>query len=222
MSVPGYKIADVSDTLTGVAADLVLRGKGSALAQALSLNPTFITLGIIGNDILTAGGAGFLLDGVTATPLRPFHRQVQLRRGGLEGDRPDRSLSRDAGHASDTARHHAAPGRSRIPRPTAPDRRRVDGPASRARATLAPARRARLSAARRNARHARSERSAGGPGRKVAARSSDSAFRARSPRHFPSAASPCPTAASRLPRPSTSASCSIPTRSPQSISGSRT
>ena len=72
MSVPGYKIADVSDTVTGGAADLVLRGQGTALAQALSLNPTFITLGIIGNDILTAGGAGFLLDGVTATPLSVF------------------------------------------------------------------------------------------------------------------------------------------------------
>jgi hypothetical protein len=72
VSVPGYKIADISDTLTGGAADLVLRGKGTALTQALSLNPTFITLGIIGNDILTAGGAGFLLDGVTATPLPVF------------------------------------------------------------------------------------------------------------------------------------------------------
>jgi hypothetical protein len=74
MSVPGYKIADISDKLTdgGGVADLVLRGKGSQLQQALSLNPTFITLGIIGNDILTAGGAGFLLDGVTATPLPLF------------------------------------------------------------------------------------------------------------------------------------------------------
>ena len=74
MSVPGYKIADVSDKLTdgGGVADLVLRGKGSQLQQALSLNPTFITLGIIGNDILTAAGAGFLLDGVTATPLPLF------------------------------------------------------------------------------------------------------------------------------------------------------
>ena len=74
VSVPGYKIADVSDKLTdgGGVADLILRGKGSALTQALSLNPTFITLGIIGNDILTAGGAGFLLDGVTATPLPLF------------------------------------------------------------------------------------------------------------------------------------------------------
>jgi hypothetical protein len=72
LSVPGYKIADISDTLTGGAADLVLRGKGTALTQALSLNPTFITLGIIGNDILTAGGAGFLMDGVTATPLAAF------------------------------------------------------------------------------------------------------------------------------------------------------
>jgi hypothetical protein len=74
LSVPGYKIADVSDKLTdgGGITDLILRGKGSELQQALSLNPTFITVGIIGNDILTAGGAGFLLDGVTATPLAAF------------------------------------------------------------------------------------------------------------------------------------------------------
>lgn len=74
LSVPGYKIVDVSDKLTdgGGIADLVLRGMGSAQSQALALNPDFITLGIIGNDILTAGGAGFLLDGVTATPLPVF------------------------------------------------------------------------------------------------------------------------------------------------------
>jgi hypothetical protein len=74
LSVPGFKIADVSDKLTdnGGIADLVLRGLGSAQNQALSLNPNFITLGIIGNDILTAGGAAFLLDGVTATPLPVF------------------------------------------------------------------------------------------------------------------------------------------------------
>jgi hypothetical protein len=76
LSIPGAKAADVSDVKSsadGLAlADLVLRGKGSELQQALSLNPTFITLGIIGNDILTAGGAGFLLDGVTATPLPVF------------------------------------------------------------------------------------------------------------------------------------------------------
>ena len=74
LSVPGFKIADVSDKLTdsGGVADLILRGLGSAQNQALSLNPNFITLGIIGNDILTAGGAGFLLDGVTATPLAVF------------------------------------------------------------------------------------------------------------------------------------------------------
>ena len=52
LSVPGYKIADVSDKLTdgGGAADLVLRGKGSALSQALSLSPTFVTLSVIVND----------------------------------------------------------------------------------------------------------------------------------------------------------------------------
>jgi hypothetical protein len=72
LSVPGFKIADVSDTVSGGLADVVLRGKGSALNQALSLNPTFITLTIVGNDILPAPGAGFLLDGVTATPLALF------------------------------------------------------------------------------------------------------------------------------------------------------
>jgi hypothetical protein len=72
LSVPGFKIADVSDTTSGGLADVILRGKGSALSQALSLNPTFISLTIVGNDILTAAGAGFLLDGVTATPLALF------------------------------------------------------------------------------------------------------------------------------------------------------
>ncbi|MDQ2969704.1 MAG: hypothetical protein M3R34_01065 [Acidobacteriota bacterium] len=74
LSVPGYKIADVSDKATdsGGIADVVLRGKGTALDQALGLNPTFITLGIIGNDILTVGGAAFLQDGVTATPMPVF------------------------------------------------------------------------------------------------------------------------------------------------------
>ncbi|HYR45732.1 MAG TPA: hypothetical protein VER78_01910, partial [Thermoanaerobaculia bacterium] len=76
LSIPGAKAGDVIDVKTSAdgldLADLVLRGKGSQLAQALSLNPSFITLGIIGNDILTVGSAGFLLDGVTATPLAAF------------------------------------------------------------------------------------------------------------------------------------------------------
>ena len=86
LSIPGAKAGDVSDLKSSAdppsgtcaacastaLADLVLRGKGSQLTQALSLNPTFITLGIIGNDILAAGGAGFLMDGVTATPLAVF------------------------------------------------------------------------------------------------------------------------------------------------------
>jgi hypothetical protein len=86
LAIPNSKAGDVSGVTSSAdppsatcaacgslaLADLVLRGKGSQLTQALSLNPTFITLGIVGNDILTAGGAGFLLDGVTATPLAVF------------------------------------------------------------------------------------------------------------------------------------------------------
>ncbi len=88
LSIPGAKAGDVSNVKTsadGLAlADLVLRGKGSELTQALSLNPTFVTLGIIGNDILTAGGAGFLLDGVTATPLPLFTANYNAVASGLK------------------------------------------------------------------------------------------------------------------------------------------
>jgi hypothetical protein len=76
LSVPGFKIADVSDTVSDATgrtlANLVLRGQGTALNQALSLNPTFITLGLIGNDILPAEGAALFLDGVTVTPLAAY------------------------------------------------------------------------------------------------------------------------------------------------------
>lgn len=87
LSVPGFTIADVSDKLTdgGGLADLVLRGKGSQLAQALSLNPTFITLGIIGNDILNAAGAGILLDVATATPLAVYTAKYNSVAAALKG-----------------------------------------------------------------------------------------------------------------------------------------
>jgi hypothetical protein len=92
LSVPGFKIADVSDTLTdnGGLADLVLRGQGSALDQALALDPDFVMVSIVGNDILTAGGAGFLLDGVTATPLPVFTTKYNavaaaLKKSGRNG-----------------------------------------------------------------------------------------------------------------------------------------
>lgn len=87
LSVPGFKIADVSDKLTdgGGAADLVLRGKGSALNQALSLNPTFVSLTIVGNDILPAAGAALLLDGVTATPLALFTSKYNAVAAALKG-----------------------------------------------------------------------------------------------------------------------------------------
>ena len=89
LSVPGFKIADVSDKLTdgGGAADLILRGKGSQVTQALSLNPTFITLGIVVNDILTAVGAGFILDGVTATPLALYTAKYNAVAASLKGSR---------------------------------------------------------------------------------------------------------------------------------------
>lgn len=66
LGIPGIVLADVlasTNTATSYSKspfiDLVLRGKGTALAQAQSLTPTFITLWIGNNDVLgfaTSGG----------------------------------------------------------------------------------------------------------------------------------------------------------------------
>jgi lysophospholipase L1-like esterase len=68
LSIPGATVGDVitlngTQPVTGTAtsfAQLVLRGKGTEVQQALSLNPTFIAVWIGGNDVL-----GALLNGST-------------------------------------------------------------------------------------------------------------------------------------------------------------
>jgi lysophospholipase L1-like esterase len=75
LGIPGAVTSDLTDTVTSSSNpffDIVLRGQGTAVEQALSLNPTFMTVEIGPNDILNAVGAGLLLDGVTATPLNVF------------------------------------------------------------------------------------------------------------------------------------------------------
>jgi lysophospholipase L1-like esterase len=55
--------------------DLILRGKGTAIAQGISLRPDFITLWIGNNDVLGAAVRGAAIDGVTLTPA-PVFRQL--------------------------------------------------------------------------------------------------------------------------------------------------
>jgi GDSL-like Lipase/Acylhydrolase len=80
MSVPGATSVDVATTLTGGLHDLILRGRGTQLAQAAGLRPTFVTIGFVaGNDVLGAVLRGRAVDGVTMVPLaatRAAYQQI--------------------------------------------------------------------------------------------------------------------------------------------------
>lgn len=74
MAVPGADVHDVVATVTdnGGLHDLILRGKGTQLQQALALQPTFVTLWIGNNDVLGAALSGRVIEGVTITPVAQF------------------------------------------------------------------------------------------------------------------------------------------------------
>jgi lysophospholipase L1-like esterase len=72
LGVPGSTSVDCLSTTSGGAHDLVLRGLGTAVQQAMALKPTFITLWIGNNDVLGAAIAGEAVDGVTLTPTATF------------------------------------------------------------------------------------------------------------------------------------------------------
>ncbi|HWW95780.1 MAG TPA: SGNH/GDSL hydrolase family protein, partial [Vicinamibacteria bacterium] len=72
LGVPGATSIDCLTTTSGGAHDLVLRGLGTAVQQAVALKPTFITLWIGNNDVLGAAISGEAVDGVTLTPTATF------------------------------------------------------------------------------------------------------------------------------------------------------
>jgi lysophospholipase L1-like esterase len=74
LAVPGATVNDALNTLTdaGGSHDLVLRGRGTQVQQALSLGPTAITLWIGNNDVLGAAVRGRVVEGVTITPAATF------------------------------------------------------------------------------------------------------------------------------------------------------
>jgi lysophospholipase L1-like esterase len=78
----GVPAANVSDLLTRVTDgggfhDLILRGRGTALAQGLSLKPTMVTLWIGSYDLLGAVVSGRAIEGVTLTPVASFKAAFQ-------------------------------------------------------------------------------------------------------------------------------------------------
>ena len=79
LGVPGADAQDVVATVTGGLHDLVLRGQGTQLQQALALRPTFVTVWVGNNDVLGAATSGRVIDDVTLTTaarFEPAFRQI--------------------------------------------------------------------------------------------------------------------------------------------------
>jgi lysophospholipase L1-like esterase len=72
LAVPGATSVDVVTRTTGGFHDVILRGRGTQLQQAVALAPTFVTLWIGSNDVLGAVTSGQAIDGVTMVPLAAF------------------------------------------------------------------------------------------------------------------------------------------------------
>jgi lysophospholipase L1-like esterase len=79
LSIPNTTAADLvsrpSDS--GGMHDVVLRGRGTALAQAMGLKPTLVTIWIGNDEILNAVRRGRAVEGVTLTPAATFRFNFQ-------------------------------------------------------------------------------------------------------------------------------------------------
>jgi hypothetical protein len=85
LSVPGFDVSDVIRTVTGNALiDIILRGQGPALSQAVvGLQPTFALVWIGNNDVLAAATSGIVIEGVTLTPVASFRNDFRTLLGAL-------------------------------------------------------------------------------------------------------------------------------------------
>lgn len=79
LAVPGATLLDVLQRVTdgGGLHDVILRGRGTQLAQAVGLRPTLVTVWIGNNDVLGAAVSGRALEGVTLTPAPVFRAAYQ-------------------------------------------------------------------------------------------------------------------------------------------------
>ena len=83
LGVPGSRIHDTLATVTGGLHDLVLRGLGTALQEALVQKPTFVSLWIGNNDVLAAATSGIVIDGVTLTTPAAFEADLRSIVGAI-------------------------------------------------------------------------------------------------------------------------------------------
>jgi lysophospholipase L1-like esterase len=79
LAVPGANLGNAINLVTdnnGVH-DLVLRGRGSQLQQAVGLRPTAVLVWIGNNDVLGAATTGRAIEGVTLTPAAVFRSRYE-------------------------------------------------------------------------------------------------------------------------------------------------
>lgn len=94
LSVPGFRVGDAVRTVTGnPVIDLVLRGLGTQLQQALALQPTFALVWLGNNDVLAAATSGVVIDGVTLTPVAQFQADYATVVNALRGAGADLVLA---------------------------------------------------------------------------------------------------------------------------------
>lgn len=80
LAVPGASLGDALTKITDGGSgmhDLILRGLGPQITQAVAQRPTLVTLWIGNNDVLRAATAGRAIEGVTLTPAATFRTQYQ-------------------------------------------------------------------------------------------------------------------------------------------------
>lgn len=86
LAVPGYDTADILNTVHDPAnplSDLVLRGLGTQVQQALVQQPTFATIWAGNNDVLGAAVSGIVIDGVTLTTPAAFEQAYRTILGAF-------------------------------------------------------------------------------------------------------------------------------------------
>jgi len=76
MAVPGATCVDAYQDKgsASVLAQLILRGLGTQVQQALAIRPTFVTVWVGNNDVLGAAVRGRAIEGVTLTPKNVFRQ----------------------------------------------------------------------------------------------------------------------------------------------------
>lgn len=84
LCVPGAEIDDILNTRSGGLNDLILRGLGTQLEQAIFLQPSFVTLWV-NNDALGAAISGVIIEGVTLTTAADFEAKFRTVAGALAG-----------------------------------------------------------------------------------------------------------------------------------------